>query len=60
VNNLYDGRKNPVASFGALKQRHKWESPYTSDANRQRQSLTAAELPKLNGGKVLEITQESP
>ena len=25
-----------------------------------KQSLTAAELPKLNGGKVLEITQESP
>ena len=59
-NKLADGKQNPVGVIAMLNRHYGWSSPYTSDANRNRSSLTAAELPKLNGGKVLEITQESP
>ena len=59
-NKLVDGKQNPVGTIAVLNRQFGWASPYTSDANRNKSSLTAAELPKLNGGKVLEITQESP
>jgi hypothetical protein len=59
-NKLVDGKQNPVGTIAVLNRQFGWASPYTSDANRNRSSLTAAELPKLNGGKALEITQESP
>ena len=59
-NKLVDGKQNPVGTIAVLNRQFGWASPYVSDANRNRSSLTAAELPKLNGGKVLEITQESP
>ena len=59
-NKLADGKQNPVGVIAMLNRHYGWASPYTADSNRQKGSLTAAELPKLNGGKVLEITQESP
>lgn len=59
-NKLVDGKQNPVGVIACLNRHYNWSSPFTADANRNKSSLTAAELPKLNGGKVLEITQESP
>lgn len=56
-NKLVDGKQNPVGTIAVLNRQFGWASPYVSDANRNKSSLTAAELPKLNGGKVLEITQ---
>ena len=32
-----------------LNRQYGWASPYTSDSNRQKSALTAAELPKLAG-----------
>lgn len=46
-NKLVDGKQNPVGTIAVLNRQFGWASPYTSDANRQKQSLTAAELPKL-------------
>ena len=62
-NKLVDGNKNPVGIIACLNRHYGWSSPYTSDANRQKQSLTAAELPKLGGAGTneppkLEIVQE--
>ena len=59
-NKLVDGKQNPVGTIAVLNRQFGWASPYVPDANRNKSSLTAAELPKLNGGKVLEIAQESP
>ena len=59
-NKLVDGKQNPVGTIAVLNRQFGWASPYVSDANRNKSSLTAAELPKLNSGKVLEITQENP
>lgn len=46
-NKLADGKQNPVGVIAMLNRHYGWASPYTSDSNRQKQSLTAAELPKL-------------
>jgi hypothetical protein len=54
-NKLVDGKQNPVGTIAVLNRQFGWASPYVSDANRNKSSLTAAELPKLNGGKVLEL-----
>ena len=47
-NKLVTGNKNPVGVIAVLNRQYGWASPYTSDSNRQKRSLTAAELPKLN------------
>lgn len=49
ANRLYDGKQNPIGAIATLKHRHGWESPYFNDQNKGKQSLTAAELPKLGG-----------
>ena len=46
-NKLADGKQNPVGVIAMLNRHYGWASPYTSDSNRQKQSLTAAELPQL-------------
>lgn len=46
-NKLVTGNKNPVGVIAVLNRQYGWASPYTSDSNRQKRSLTAAELPKL-------------
>ena len=48
-NKLVTGNKNPVGVIAVLNRQYGWASPYTSDSNRQKSALTAAELPKLNG-----------
>lgn len=48
-NKLVTGNKNPVGVIAVLNRQYGWASPYTSDSNRQKRSLTAAELPKLTG-----------
>ena len=46
-NKLVDGKQNPVGTIAVLNRQFGWASPYVSDANRNKSSLTAAELPKL-------------
>lgn len=48
-NKLVTGNKNPVGVIAVLNRQYGWASPYTSDSNRQKTALTAAELPKLSG-----------
>ena len=48
-NKLVTGNKNPVGVIAVLNRQYGWASPYTSDSNRQKRALTAAELPKLAG-----------
>lgn len=55
-NKLADGKQNPVGVIAILNRQYGWASPYTSDSNRQKQALTAAELPKLNGSNCAEIS----
>lgn len=58
-NKLVDGKQNPVGTIAVLNRQFGWASPYTSDSNRQKQSLTAQELPKLgaNNGCIGQIAQ---
>lgn len=46
-NKLADGKQNPVGVIAILNRQFGWASPYTSDANRQKSTLAAADLPKL-------------
>ena len=55
-NELVTGNKNPVGVIAVLNRQYGWASPYTSDSNRQKTALTAAELPKL-GGNTPELVQ---
>lgn len=59
-NKLADGRQNPVGVIAMLNRHYGWASPYTADANRNKQALPAAELPKLgqNGTSVVQIAQK--
>ena len=58
-NKLVTGNKNPVGVIAVLNRQFGWASPYTSDSNRQKQPLTAAELPKLAPSNCAEITDKS-
>ena len=51
-NKLVTGNKNPVGVIAVLNRQYGWASPYTSDSNRQKQALSAAELPKLDANFV--------
>lgn len=55
-NKLADGKQNPVGVIAILNRQYGWASPYTSDSNRQKQALTAADLPKLDGSNCAEIS----
>ena len=55
-NKLADGKQNPVGVIAILNRQYGWASPYTSDSNRQKTALTAAELPKLGGSNCAEIS----
>lgn len=57
---MKDRRNNPMKYLPKLNKVHNWNMPGVSSKQNEKNSLTAAELPKLNGGKALEITQESP
>lgn len=41
---LATGNKNPVGIIAILNRRHGWASPYTSDSNKQKNALTAADI----------------
>lgn len=56
-NKLADGKQNPVGVIAMLNRHYGWASPYTSDSNRQKSSLTAAELPKLGQNKENYVNQ---
>jgi hypothetical protein len=58
-NKLADGKQNPVGVIAMLNRHYGWSSPYTSDANRNKSSLTAAELPKLNGDNATKLPYNS-
>ena len=55
-NKLADGKQNPVGVIAILNRQYGWASPYTSDSNRQKTALTAAELPKLGGSNCAGIS----
>ena len=59
-NKLADGKQNPVGVIAILNRQYGWASPYTSDSNRQKTALTAAELPKLSGNtpELVQIEQK--
>nr|DAV89976.1 MAG TPA: Terminase small subunit [Caudoviricetes sp.] len=46
---LVTGSKNPVGVIAVLNRQFGWASPYTADSNRQKQALTADQLPQLGG-----------
>ncbi len=50
-NKLVTGKQNPVGTIAVLNRQFGWASPYTSDANRQKVSLTNAQLPDLSSEK---------
>nr|DAV18986.1 MAG TPA: DNA-packaging protein [Bacteriophage sp.] len=58
-NKLVSGKQNPVGTIAVLNRQFGWASPYTSDSNRQKQPLTAAELPKLAPSNCTEIADKS-
>lgn len=58
-NKLVTGNKNPVGVIAVLNRQYGWASPYTSDSNRQKQALTASELPKLSANNTQFIQDNS-
>ena len=58
-NKLVTGNKNPVGVIAVLNRQYGWASPYTSDSNRQKQALTAAELPKLDASNCVNMIDNS-
>lgn len=46
---LVTGARNPVGVIAVLNRQFGWQSPYTSDSNRQVQPLSVSELPRLGG-----------
>ena len=54
---LVTGKQNPVGVIAILNHFYGWNSPYAPDANRHRTALSAAELPRLNEVKTVEIVQ---
>ena len=58
-NKLVTGNKNPVGVIAVLNRQYGWASPYTSDSNRQKTALTAAELPKLDASNCVKMIDNS-
>ena len=54
-NRLVDGKQNPVGVIACLNRHYNWSSPFTADANRNKSSLTAAELPKLGNNDCVKL-----
>lgn len=57
-NKLVTGKQNPVGTIAVLNRQYGWASPYTSDANRQKVSLSDAQLPDLST-KTAEIEEKT-
>lgn len=60
LSNLLQRVKNPVGVIAILNRRHGWASPYTSDSNRQKTALTAADLPRLGGVELSDNRAQLP
>lgn len=60
LSNLLHRVKNPVGIITILNRRHGWASPYTSDSNRQKMALTAADLPRLGAPELHKIDTQLP
>lgn len=60
LSNLLQRVKNPVGVIAILNRRHGWASPYTSDSNRQKTALTAADLPRLGGSELSDNRAQLP
>ncbi len=58
-NKLVTGNKNPVGVIAVLNRQYGWASPYTSDSNKQKRTLTAAELPKLDASNCVKMIDNS-
>ena len=58
-NKLVTGNKNPVGVIAVLNRQYGWASPYTSDSNRQKNTLTDAELPKLDTSNCVKMIDNS-
>ena len=58
-NKLADGNKNPVGLLAILNRHYQWNLPGVSKESANRSSLTAAELPKLNGDNVAKLPYNS-
>lgn len=56
-NKLVTGNKNPVGLIAMLNRHYGWASPYVADSNKQRQALTAADLPRLGGSGTVPAAQ---
>ena len=46
-NKLVTGNKNPVGVIAVLNRQYGWASPYTSDSNKRRKSISAEEIRQL-------------
>ena len=58
-NKLADGNKNPVGLLAILNRHYQWNLPGVSKESANKSSLTAAELPKLNGDNVAKLPYKS-
>ena len=58
-NKLVTGNKNPVGVIAVLNRQYGWASPYTSDSNKQKRTLSAAELPKLDTSNCVKMINNS-
>ena len=58
-NKLVTGNKNPVGVIAVLNRQYGWASPYTSDSNKQKRTLSAAELPKLQPSNCVKMIDNS-
>ena len=58
-NKLVTGNKNPVGVIAVLNRQYGWASPYTSDSNKQKRTLSAAELPKLDTSNCAKMINNS-
>ena len=60
LSNLLHRVKNPVGIIAILNRRHGWASPYTSDSNRQKTALTAADLKQMRLQELNENNTQLP
>ena len=58
-NKLVDGKQNPVGVIACLNRQFGWASPYVSDSNRQKRTLSDSELPKLYENRTQFIEQKA-
>lgn len=56
-NKLVDGKQNPVGTIAVLNRQFGWASPYTSDANKQKSALTAADVLQLTKSENMQNAQ---